>query len=859
MAGSWERESHHADRAPESSVLPTAAVRPVIPALLGMMVGVAVGEYFPNPGGWAWWGIGAGVLLSAVNAVRRHPGLTLLPLFFAGLGYFLLQPWATPELPPKNVSRFSGPEKWWITGVVDATPAGGPHRQSFVLRAESLADTGGAFAVGGKIRVTVAGAIPALAAGDLVRFQSRLRPFRNFNNPGGFDYRRYMAFKGIRARAFCLGKNLTVVAPRPPSGFQAWVTRGRDAVAAAIDGQKTSRAQAVLKALVVGQREGIGPELRDAFNRAGIGHLLAISGLHIGIVASVCFGFFKWLLSRIEVVLWRAWTRKGAAVFCLVAILGYGLLAGMSPSTQRAVIMVAVFLSAFLVEREPDLFNTLAVAALVILMVHPPALFAVSFQLSFSAVFWIVFGLRRAAAGSRVAQPSEKGGWGAALVQRAAIFFWVSFFAFLGTLPLVMYYFNQVSLVGLAANFVFVPLIGFMVVPLGVAGVALLPLSPVLAEQVFVFDTALLDWGLTGVEWIARLPWAAVKTVTPSLLEIICFYAVLWGCLQWVGQKEARSAEKAAAASLWPGGRKYISLLVLMAALLTGAGDAGYWLYRRFWQPELRVTVLDVQQGSCALVEFPGGECMLIDGGGFPDNERFDIGARVLAPFLWRQKIRTLDTVVLSHPDSDHLNGLLYILQHFNVRRVWSNHHAAQNTGYRTFQDLLAQRAIPHPDFGALPRGCRIGGVGVEILYPPGDFLEQKELDAWRNTNNSSLVIRLRLGDHVFLFPGDIMAAAEAELVGSVRPARGNLTLIAPHHGSRTSSTQAFLDWSRPDNVVISSRGDGRGKRPHPSVLARYRALKARIYATYHHGAVTFETDGRHLQVHPFLKADAPL
>jgi competence protein ComEC len=177
-----------------------------------------------------------------------------------------------------------------------------------------------------------------------------------------------------------------------------------------------------------------------------------------------------------------------------------------------------------------------------------------------------------------------------------------------------------------------------------------------------------------------------------------------------------------------------------------------------------------------------------------------------------------------------------------------------ETNAYRIFQEIQARRAIPHPDFRTLPRSFQIGGVTVEVLYPPADFGEKRAHDGWRNTNNNSLVLRLRMGAHTFLFPGDIMSTAEAELVRSGRPMSGETVLVAPHHGSRTSSTPAFLNWSRPSIVVVSSRGGGRGRQPHPSVLARYRELNAAVYTTFSHGAVAFATDGRRLRIDPFLK-----
>ena len=181
-----------------------------------------------------------------------------------------------------------------------------------------------------------------------------------------------------------------------------------------------------MKALVVGDRSGIGDEQRDAFNRAGVGHLLAISGLHMGIVAAVTFLIFRWLLAFLPGLLWRAWVVRCAAVLTLVPVVGYGVLAGMSPSTQRAVAMVSVGLAAMLTQKDQDLLNTLAAAALVILLISPPALFSVSFQLSFAAVLTIVYGL--------ACLPKHWRPASGRLLPMVVDFFWVSLLALTGTL-----------------------------------------------------------------------------------------------------------------------------------------------------------------------------------------------------------------------------------------------------------------------------------------------------------------------------------------------------------------------------------------------------------------------------------------
>ncbi|MDX1709281.1 MAG: ComEC/Rec2 family competence protein, partial [Desulfobacterales bacterium] len=648
----------------------------------------------------------------------------------------------------------------------------------------------------------------------------------------------------------------------------------------------------VLKALIVGDRSAISRPLRDAFNRAGVGHLLAISGLHIGIVASVAFFFFKWLLAYINPLLWTASTRKSAALMSLLPVVLYGIVAGFSPSTQRAVIMVGIFLMTFLFEREHDLINTLALAALAILMIYPPSLFSISFQLSFMAVLSIIFGLNCLQRYRPDPDLTIQNGVGLKLKKRLMTFFFVSLFAIGGTLPLTMFYFNQISLVGILANFLVVPLVGFIVVPVGLLAAFVSTVSMTTALWCFKICHAVLRPSLTTIEILADIPIAAVKTFTPGVLELVSYYLLLWALLNWIAARRSEpnnphhlrypgsAAEDESCASpvvdrsgrlsemiqkftvrfangvRGEGSAKvrqklYGAIAVLVILVLLG--DAGYWYYRRFGHRDLRITVIDVGSGSAALLELPGGHTMLIDGGGFSDNSVFDIGARVLAPLLWRKKIKTVDTLILTHPNSDHLNGLIYIAKHFNVQQIWTNGEARDTMGYRGLMDTIAVQNIHFPPYKDIPVRQMINGVGFSVFYPHVDFMEKKARDRWRNSNNNSLVIRISFGTISFLFPGDIMAAAEHELTQATESKLNSTVLMAPHHGSKTSSTDIFLGAVNPQICIISCGWKSRYKFPHPAVLQRYTRRGCRTYRTDLNGAVTLITDGQELEVRTFL------
>ena len=470
-------------------------------------------------------------------------------------------------------------------------------------------------------------------------------------------------------------------------------------------------------------------------------------------------------------------------------------------------------------------------------------------------------------------------------ISRLISFFLVSFFAICGTLPLVAGYFNQISLIGLVANFIVVPLVGFLAIPIGLVALFVSPLSATAALWCIHLGSAILTIALGGVQFFADLPFAAVKTFTPSLFEIGCFYVLCWAVLNLRRQPRPAATKSpidpAVAVVPDPGNLEILAsvsdsdagkfqgvfrhlqlktflqnrpaIAALALVLVALSADMGYWLYQRFGCPDLRITVIDVGHGSSSLLEFPGGYTMLIDGGGFADNSAFDVGAAIVAPLLWRKKIRTVDALILSHPNSDHLNGLIYIARHFHVKKVWTNSETRNTLGYQNFIEVIANKKIVSPSFEDMQRNQSINGVKLDFLYPPRDFLGRIGKEKWRNINNNSLVVKVSIGSTSFLFPGDIMAAAEKELVDLSGRELISTVLIAPHHGSRSSNSTAFLSKVNPEVVVISSGRQSRFKLPDPTILEKYQHHGYSVYRTDINGAVFLSTDGQQLEIKPFV------
>jgi len=368
----------------------------------------------------------------------------------------------------------------------------------------------------------------------------------------------------------------------------------------------------------------------------------------------------------------------------------------------------------------------------------------------------------------------------------------------------------------------------------------LFPLHPLAAQMGIAAASRLLEGILPAIYFIGGLSWSAVKTITPSVPELCCVYALVFGLLFLIKTRTNPGQT--------PGSWQKPVICAVLTAAVVLAADIGYWCHNRYCNKQMRATILDVGQGSAALLELPKGYRMLIDGGGFSNNAIFDIGKNVVAPFLWHRKIGKLDAVVLSHPDADHLNGLLYIIRHFSVDRVLSTHQPADSESYQQFLRLIASGDISHPDFSQLPRHLPINGASLHILHPAP---HSPCIHEGRDRNNCSLVLKACLGKSSILFAGDIMAAAETKLARKQKAKLGANVLIAPHHGSKTSSTPQFLDCVHPGAAIFSAGPHNRFHLPAAEVLKRYRNRECRILVTSSDGAVRIETNGRRIELAP--------
>jgi competence protein ComEC len=846
-------------------------MRPLVPVLIAFVSGMLLSERF-SPSYtpvYVLLALSVGVLISAyVSGIRFRSALTMPAFFF--LGALFIMPYSMPELPPWHIRNLLNPGDTGggqSGGASEATPAGfvnkgGPwqgvfdlkgkaaslpefdgRRTRLIVDAAEILTNGSWQRTAGRVRVTIEGeASGPLRPGDQVRMLARLREPENYGNPGEFDFKRRLNFRSIFATAYVKHAKFLVKTGNAATGPGEAVYSARDRIRAFLDRHGGGNRE-VFKALILGEKKGVDEETREAFIRSGTAHILAISGLHVGIVAFAAYLAALTLLKRSARLLLAFNVKKAAAILTVPIVLFYGAIAGFPVSTQRSVIMAAAIVFTVVINRGREYYNILALAALAVLAIEPYALWDASFQLTFSAVLAIIYLtprlnplIEKVKMGNGDSERDKKGVkarlkretasariWsflGRSLKGRLWPAFVVTLAASIGTYPILAWHFNRISPVGLLANLVAVPGTG-LVVPLLFLATSAQFLYEGLGVVFLYAADALFTLIVLVIRLFSALPYASVYVTTPTVIEITLFYLLVIAAIN-AGKRRIYAYAFAA----------------LVAALVV---DYGYWRISPMLSRTLRATFISVGQGDSALVEFPGGRTMLIDGGGFY-NTSFDTGERLVGPLLLFKKIKRLDYVVLSHAQRDHMAGLAFVIENFDVGEFWWN-----GVGdLRGLKKVLKEKGTRVRIVDAGSVGLDVGGVLVSVLHP----LEEGGADkAPLGINDSSIVMKLSYGARGLLFTGDIGRDTEAAILRRAgNAALASDVLKAPHHGSRSSSSRAFLKVVSPKTVVVSAGRANPFGLPHEESLENFKSVGSSVLRTDLDGAIEISTDGAGLE-----------
>lgn len=753
--------------------------RPVIWLTIAYAIGIImrINGIATNKSAIIFWVVAAFlVCLAWVIEFNKGTDFILVLAILVLVGAISVQLWLGIE----NPLNYAIDQMVWAQGQIIDTPKYMEEKDVYIIETTQITLRESVRDVKAKVQVTV---YPdgkkdervSYDYGDIVQINGVLQLPQEQRNPKGFDYRAYLKRRGIYSimtiRPFNIKKIGTGKISILQSCLQIFKHRAEVVFEKGIRGKEGD----LLRTMILGEKWLLPPEIRLDFQNTGLSHILAISGLHVGFIVTMLIGLMQIL----------PFSKKCSFMLQVAVLCLYCLLVGAAPSVMRATVMAVMLLGGKVVGRQPDPLNNLFIAALIILLFRPLDLFEVGFQLSFGAVLGIIF----------FSKYFREWLW--FLPRWMASGLSITLSAQLGVWPLIAYYFNTFSIVAVLANLIFVPLAG-VIVNLGFGLMLGAQIIPPLIKIFGPLLKLLCSLLIKGNEVLAAMPWTFISVVSPSLLFIICYFAVLW----LLSEERPRWLKKPL---LWCSGLAVILLLFTILGPML--------------QKDLYMVFLDVGQGDCIYIRTPDKKHILIDGGGksLDYTGSFHVGDDIVVPFLLKNGIGHLDLVVMSHCHDDHIGGLVSVLRDIPVKTFMEYTPGEETDNYKQLKALVTAKGIRNI-YANADATYRVGrDVWLDVIYPCAN---EQQLHSFfhKGDNNRSLVLLLRYDDTTILFTGDIEAEVEEHLYpGWEIPVD---ILKVAHHGSHTSSTDNWLEALQPQLAVIQVGKNNFG-HPHPDVLER--------------------------------------
>lgn len=709
-----------------------------------------------------------------------------------------------------------------VEGVLNSRPVYLPEGQRLDLVVEQIHTPSQVVNWSGRLLVTIGQGQGDWITGDRIRFPARIKVPRLLGLPGEFNYPRYLALHGYQATAWVRDARSVVLI----QGNAVWslqqlldtlAGRCRNLIRQVVPQPDL---HGVLIALATGSQYEIPAPLQTAYTRAGVNHILSVSGFHVGIVTAVWVYLLRWLLMRSEWLALRFDLRRAALLSAVPIMLAYLLFTGSAWATARAVLMLIVIVLAFWFERDVDGVDALIAAAFLLILFDPGALFDLSFQLSCVAL-WGLMVLTPV-----FMRPFERFGWtgwrhGLLTVSAA------SAAATLSTLVPVLMVFHQASISGMAANLLVVPILGYGATVLATAAIPIMLAAPWAAGMLLKPAAWLIGLSNHFIAWIAQFPVVQSYAIQP--LDFVGMLVVL-GSISLIRADRLRHAVI--------GG---VLLGLCLYHLVSGPRHDG----------RLHLHLLSVGQAESILMTLPDGRTMLVDGGGYLQASTRDFGERYLVPTLHRLGVKQVDIMVLTHPHPDHLGGLPAVAEQFQVGEFWQSRVEGQDSAYqRLIQALDRQKTIIRtlqPDDQPLDEGA----LKISVCSAPAAATR------YQDTNEASLVLRLHYHDFSALLMADAGVEVEQELIRQgIKP----VTLLkVGHHGSNTATSPQFLEALQPQLALISVGANNHFKLPAPEVVARIEQQGIRVYRTDQQGTIRVSTDGTSWSVSTYIAKDRTL
>jgi len=795
------------------------------------IAGIVLGRFWVTGSVHFYWLTMFFLLIQAALFLFR-----LTNLFKVGLLFFVVFTGAFSTyyslLPSENNILHHTGRDLYVEGTVVEEPVIDQDYCTYQLQVEMVETKEGRQQADGRLLVMIYGPENAIFQyGDRLRLRSAIIEPKGLRNPGGFDYRFFLRSQGIDALAYPNALQVDRLGPGKVYLLAGSAIIFKQQMIAFIGKTLPSPTADLLTAILFGQRAQLPAEVEENFRKAGAGHLMAVSGLHVGIVAAMIIGLFKRLRYKGYLPL----------ILAILLVFAYAYLTGMQPSALRAAIMISMAMGAVLLERDNDLPTAVAVAALVTVFINPLLLFAIGFQLSYAATLALIYLYRPLDHFFRTLHFPP-------LIRSPLV---ITMAAQIGVLPLSIYYFHHLPAGALLFNLLFLPLIAF-VVSLGLSGALLGLLIPYLGEILLWASRPLLELMLL-ISGFSSIPGFYLALSPPRVTTIITIYLIFTGFLLNYYSWEKRFAAGA--------DFSYISYL------RSGAGSFVHhnpWLRKAalplvfvvviifVWagvllpgQKDLQITFIDVGQGASVLLETPCGVNVLVDAGGEPaySADPGVIGERVVLPYLRYRGIGEIDLAVITHPHEDHFGGFLHLVGQIPIGYFLISPVSGDSPHYQNLMGKVKKEKIM-VEVATAGQSWRCGSdLQLAILSPPAGLIKGDGSEL----NNNSLVLLLTYQEVKVLFTGDLEDAAVLDLLSRYPELKADLLQI-PHHGGYLPSMDRLLETVQPDLAIIQVGINSFG-HPHPQMLEALEKAGVLIYRTDLQGAIVYKTDGQEFEI----------
>lgn len=633
------------------------------------------------------------------------------------------------------------------------------------------------------INIKMSQDIPSIKYGDSLYIEGEFKQPEEARNYKGYNYKQYLKTKKI------IGTVELEKVKILKSSNGSFIHNIQKYIRDTINGTLTDEEGNLLLAILLGDKDKLSEDIQESFKTSNLSHMLAVSGAH---VSYIILGLTYVLQNSII-------GKKNGKIVCIIFLLVFMAITNFTPSVTRACIMAILTLFSSIIYRKSDVYTNISVAALITLIFNPYSLLDLGFQLSYGGTIGIIIFIKRI-------QEKKSNSKVINYIKQMAL---VSIYANIIIIPIMMYHFNTVSFTFIISNIMASPILGIIVITGFLFIIASITVKP-LTRLIAIFIKPILSILIKISQICSKLPFSNILVVTPYMFNVISYYAIILYCIK------SKKNNKC----------KIIICLLIVLILIN------FIIY--IFPQKLRIFFIDVGQGDSTLIITPDKKTVLIDGGG---SDSFDVGEKVLLPYLLDRRILKIDYVLISHFDTDHCGGILTIMEKVKVKNIIISEQAEHSENYERFKKLMIHKKIRLIEVKKGDK-IKIGRYSeFKILFPTSRLLSENPL------NNNSIVAQFNYNNFKMLFTGDIEKLAEQQILKAEKAEiRADILKVA-HHGSKTSSIPEFIKAVKPKIALIGVGKNNTFGHPNQQTIKNLENIKCRIYRTDLQGEIIIKID----------------